>query len=75
MPVLPISLQRDGLSTFDPQLIAKYQRRFPGFDAKIVSLYARGLSTCEIAGAPNSCTSWSRNAVTSRFLSVALMNE
>ena len=31
--------------------------------------------TCEIAGAPNSWTSWSRNAVTSRFLSVVLMNE
>jgi transposase-like protein len=31
-------------------LIAKYQRRFPGFDDKIVSMYARGMSTREIAG-------------------------
>jgi transposase-like protein len=29
----------------DPQLIAQYQRRFPGIDDKIVSLYARGLSS------------------------------
>ncbi len=34
----------------DPQLIAKYQRRFPGFDEKIVSMYARGMSVCEIQG-------------------------
>jgi putative transposase len=35
---------------FDPQLIAKYQRRFPGFDDKIISMYARGMSTREIVG-------------------------
>ena len=40
----------DPLSTFDPQLIAKYQRRFPGFDEKIVSTYARGMSVREIQG-------------------------
>ena len=39
-----------GRRTFDPQLIAKYQRRLPGFDDKIVSMYARGMSTREIAG-------------------------
>ena len=33
---------------FDPQLIAKYQRRFPGFDDKIISMYARGMSTREM---------------------------
>ena len=37
-------------ATFDPQLIAKYQRRFPGFDDKIVSMYARGMSAREIQG-------------------------
>jgi putative transposase len=41
---------RDRQGSFDPQLIAKYQRRFPGFDEKIVSMYARGMSTREIAG-------------------------
>ena len=47
---LDLQLPRDRLSTFDPQLIAKYQRRFPGFDDKIVSMYARGMSTREIQG-------------------------
>ncbi|WP_035683761.1 IS256 family transposase, partial [Azospirillum brasilense] len=41
---------RDRLGTFDPQLIAKYQRRFPGFDEKIISMYARGMSVREIQG-------------------------
>jgi len=31
-----------GQSRFEPQLIAKYQRCFPGFDEKIIALYARG---------------------------------
>jgi len=41
---------RDRQASFDPQLIAKYQRRFPGFDDKIISMYARGMSTREIVG-------------------------
>jgi len=45
-----IAVPRDRLSTFDPQLIAKYQRRFPGFDEKIISMYARGMSTQDIQG-------------------------
>lgn len=47
---IEIEVPRDRQSTFDPQLIAKYQRRFPGFDDKIVSMYARGMSTREITG-------------------------
>ena len=47
---LEIDIPRDRQSSFDPQLIAKYQRRFPGFDDKIVSMYARGMSTREITG-------------------------
>jgi putative transposase len=47
---LDLQVPRDRLSTFDPQLIAKYQRRFPGFDDKIISMYARGMSTREIQG-------------------------
>ena len=43
-------MPRDRQSSFDPQLIAKYQRRFPGFDDKIISMYARGMSTREIVG-------------------------
>jgi putative transposase len=47
---LALDIPRDRQGTFDPQLIAKYQRRFPGFDEKIVSMYARGMSTREIQG-------------------------
>jgi putative transposase len=47
---LEIDVPRDRQCSFDPQLIAKYQRRFPGFDEKIVSMYARGMSTREITG-------------------------
>jgi putative transposase len=47
---IALEVPRDRLSTFDPHLIAKYQRRFPGFDEKIVSMYARGMSTREIQG-------------------------
>ena len=47
---LPISIPRDRLATFDPQLIAKYRRRLPGFDDKIVSMYARGMTVREIRG-------------------------
>jgi putative transposase len=47
---LGLQIPRDRLATFDPQLIAKYQRRFPGFDERIVSMYARGMSTREIQG-------------------------
>jgi len=47
---IELDVPRDRQSTFDPHLIAKYQRRFPGFDEKIISMYARGMSTREIAG-------------------------
>jgi putative transposase len=47
---LGISVPRDRLATFDPQLIAKYRRRLPGFDDKIVSMYARGMTVREIQG-------------------------
>ena len=47
---IELEVPRDRQSSFDPQLIAKYQRRFPGFDDKIVSMYARGMSTREIVG-------------------------
>jgi len=47
---LTLSIPRDRQSRFEPQLIAKYQRRFPGFDDKIIALYARGMSTRDIQG-------------------------
>ena len=45
-----IEIPRDRRSTFDPQVIAKYQRRFPGFVDKIISMYGRGKSVREIQG-------------------------
>ena len=47
---LTLDLPRDRAGTFDPRLIAKYQRRFPDFDDKIISMYARGMTVREIRG-------------------------
>ncbi len=47
---LPIEVPRDRSGTFEPQLVKKRQRRLEGFDDKVVSLYARGLTTREIQG-------------------------
>jgi putative transposase len=47
---MTLSVPRDRVGSFDPKLIAKYQRRFPDFDDKIISMYARGLSVREIRG-------------------------
>src|SRR5512134_2048542 len=47
---LEIAVPRDRAATFDPQLIAKYQRRFPGFDEKIVSMYARNRVARRLVG-------------------------
>jgi len=47
---MTLSIPRDRSDTFDPKLIAKYQRRFPDFDDRIVSMYARGITVREIRG-------------------------
>jgi putative transposase len=46
---LELSIPRDRQGRFDPVLIGKYRRRFAGFDDKIIGLYARGMTTREIA--------------------------
>jgi putative transposase len=46
--VLPLSIPRDRHGRFEPKLIEKYKRRFPGFDEKVIALYARGMSTRDI---------------------------
>jgi hypothetical protein len=56
---LTLDIPRDRSGTFDPKLIAKYQRRFPDFDEKIISMYARGMTVREIRGAPGG-TLWYR---------------
>ena len=43
-----LDIPRDRQGRFDPVLIAKCQRRFPGFDEKIIAMYARGMSTRDI---------------------------
>ena len=45
---LELSIPRDRHGRFDPLLIGKYRRRFPGFDDKIIALYAHGVSTRDI---------------------------
>jgi transposase-like protein len=43
-----INTPRDRDGTFQPQLIEKHQRRVPGFDEKILALYAKGMTTRDI---------------------------
>ncbi len=45
---LPIEIPRDRAGRFEPQLIPKHQTRWTGFDEKIISLYARGMTVREI---------------------------
>lgn len=47
---LELVVPRDRQASFEPQLIAKYRRRFPDFDDKIISLYARGMTVRETQG-------------------------
>src|SRR5919109_2581791 len=48
MGEIPLDIPRDRNGTFQPQLIGKYQRRLAGFDDKILTLYAKGLTTRDI---------------------------
>ena len=43
-----IEVPRDRNGSFDPQILPKHERRFTGFDDKIISMYARGMSTRDI---------------------------
>lgn len=45
-----VAIPRDRAGTFEPQLIPKHQRRLAGFDAKVLSLYARGMTVREMQG-------------------------
>jgi putative transposase len=45
---LSIDVPRDREATFEPQLIGKHERRFTGFDDKIIAMYARGMTVREI---------------------------
>jgi len=43
-----LNTPRDRDGTFEPQIVGKYQRRVPGFDEKILALYAKGMTTRDI---------------------------
>jgi putative transposase len=45
---LMLATPRDRQGTFEPKLIPKHQRRIPGFDEKILTLYAKGMTTSDI---------------------------
>jgi putative transposase len=45
---LRIEVPRDRAGSFEPQLIGKHERRFTGFDDKIIAMYARGMTVREI---------------------------
>ena len=45
-----IDIPRDRSGTFQPILIPKHERRFTGFDDKIIAMYARGMTVREIQG-------------------------
>ena len=45
---LTLDVPRDRNGTFEPRLVAKHERRFTGFDDKILALYARGMTVREI---------------------------
>ena len=47
---MDVAIPRDRQGRFDPKLIEKHCRRLPGFDDKVISMYARGMSTREICG-------------------------
>jgi putative transposase len=47
---LRIEIPRDREGEFEPKLIGKHERRFTGFDDKIIAMYARGMTVREIQG-------------------------
>ena len=47
---MDLEIPRDRNGRFEPQLVERYARRLPGFDEKVISMYARGMTTREIQG-------------------------
>src|SRR2546423_3954990 len=47
---MALETPRDRNGSYEPKIIGKGQTRFTGFDDKIISMYARGMSTREIQG-------------------------
>lgn len=55
---IEIAVPRDRRAEFEPQFVKKHQTRFDGFDEKIVSMYARGMTTREIRGIWKRSMAW-----------------
>ena len=55
---MEMEVPRDRQASFEPQLAPKGTTRWQGFDEKILSLYARGMTTREIQGLWKRCTTW-----------------
>jgi len=47
---IEVAIPRDRNGSFEPQIVKKHQTRFDGFDDKILSMYARGMTTRDIQG-------------------------
>jgi putative transposase len=47
---IAIDVPRDRQGSFEPQIVGKHERRFTGFDDKIIAMYARGMTVREIQG-------------------------
>jgi putative transposase len=47
---IDIDVPRDRQGSFEPQIVGKHERRFTGFDDKIIAMYARGMTVREIQG-------------------------
>ena len=45
---MTVEVVRDREGSFEPQIVPKHQRHFNGFDDKILSMYARGMSVRDI---------------------------
>ena len=53
---MDLEVPRDRQGRFEPQLVERYARRLPGFDDKVISMYARGMRRGRSAGTSRSCT-------------------
>lgn len=63
---LRIDVPRDREGTFEPQLIGKHERRFTGFDDKIIAMYARGMTVIYTTNAIESVNARLRKIIKTR---------
>jgi putative transposase len=55
---MEIEVPRDRSGSFEPLLIAKGQKRFEGFDEKIIAMYARGMTCARLRAFCSITTRW-----------------